>query len=95
MKSVGKPDVSEICVVVRFASTNTSVPVVNVMMKRMKNKMIGEWIENNDRIYEVIGETKTDCICREVLYKSEDPILRYAKDVTIIGKVVALNGLEV
>jgi len=46
-------------------------------------KMDGEWIEYGDKIYEVIEDKGTDLICREVLYKSEDWILRYGKPVVI------------
>lgn len=50
--------------------------------------MIGEWIEFNGKIYEITGETGTDYVCREVLYLSENPKLKYDKDITFIGKAL-------
>ena len=50
--------------------------------------MKGEWIEFNDNIYEVISETETDYICREVLYKDFTFKLKY-------GGLKAINKKEV
>lgn len=47
--------------------------------------MIGEWIEVNDRIYEVLSETETDFLCREVLYKDFTYKLNYG-DVVAVSK---------
>ena len=59
--------------------------------------MKGEWIDYNNRIYEVVAETQSDAKCREVLFESTDPKLRYGEPVfiskTLIGET--MNSKEI
>ena len=48
--------------------------------------MRGEWIEFGGGIFEVLAETDEEFICREVLYMSDDPILRYSNKTKRISK---------
>ena len=50
--------------------------------------MIGDWIDYGDKIYEVIADKGNDLICKEVLYKSEDWILRYGEPEVISKKLL-------
>ena len=52
--------------------------------------MIGEWIEFEDRIFEVVSETNADFICREVLYKDFSLKLKYGGLIVISKKEVFL-----
>ena len=52
--------------------------------------MIGEWIEINERIFEVISETETDFICKEVLYKDFTFKLKYGGVIAVSKKEVCL-----
>lgn len=51
---------------------------------------IGDWFEFGKKIYEIIGETPTDWICKEILYNVADPTLRYGETV-VIGKEISKN----
>ena len=57
--------------------------------------MIGDWIDYGDKIYEVIADKGNDLICKEVLYKSEDWILRYGEPEVISKKLLQEGTWEV
>lgn len=43
-------------------------------------KQIGDWIEVDDRIYEIVLMTETEYITKEVLYREPTFKLKYSKD---------------
>lgn len=49
---------------------------------------IGDWIDYNKKIYEVIADKGNDLICKEVLFNSEDWILRYGEPEVISKKLL-------
>lgn len=55
--------------------------------------MVGTWVDYNNKIYEIISETSTDYICKEVLYNVPTLKLKYG-EIVAIGKKV-LNGADI
>ena len=55
--------------------------------------MVGTWVDYNNKIYEVISETPTDYICKEVLYNEPTLKLKYG-EIVAIGKKV-LDGADI
>lgn len=51
-------------------------------------KCIGDWIEVDDKIYEITGETDGDYIVREVLYNTPNKVIPYG-ETTVISKADA------
>ena len=52
---------------------------------------VGDWIEFDDKIFEVVKITETDVLCLEVMYKVPTRKLKYANELTIIGRAL-ING---
>ena len=58
-------------------------------------KHVGDWIEIDEKIYEIEKELSEHYILREVLYREPTPVLKYSDSTTAIRKEEAPENIVI